>query len=253
MHGPADDVLAWLADYHSQVLVAHDESAAYGVPLFPVAAAARGSQRERQRRWAKQNSNSWLTGDPLQWTQRYLAASAVEREGFSQSLQVAQDGALVAIADQLQLQLPAHAELAAPLGWVASRLSDPKLFLAAYRDSIGADSVAILREAAWRLDTAQRSQLFAAVVVLPAADKAALGISVLAPSLQTNPQVSNSLLNLLDNPELGASAALALAGNPDPAVQASLQRMLQSGGLKARRAALALDQETSSQAAGIEP
>jgi hypothetical protein len=250
---PADDVLAWLANYPSQVLVAHEEFATYGVPLFAVAAAAQGSQLQRQRRLAAQNSGPMLTADPERWTQRYLAASVVERQGYIQNLQAAPPERLFDLATQLQLQLPIHAEFAAPAGVVASRLSDPQLFLTAYRYSSGTDSVAILREAGWRLDAAQRSELFTGLMALPAADKAGLGISLLAPSLQSNPQFSATLLQLLDNPELGAASALALAGHPDPAVQASLQSMLKAGGLKGRRAALALDKNALSPSAGLEP
>ena len=252
LDSPVDELLAWLASYSSQVLVAHEESAAYGVPLYLVAAAAKGSQAERQRRLASRSSSALLAADPLQWTQRYLAASAVEREGFIQSLQVAPIAGLVAMADQLQSKLPAHAELAAAVGIIASRLSDPQLFLAAYRYSSGADSVALLREAGWRLDAAQRSQVFTGVMALPASDKTALGISMLAPSLQSNPEVSSTLLKLLDDQDLGAAAALALAGHPDAKVQASLQGLLQEGGLKGRRAALALDKNTVVQATGLE-
>ncbi|MDZ4730260.1 MAG: hypothetical protein SH820_10010 [Xanthomonadales bacterium] len=253
----ADDLLAWLANYPSQVLVAHEESAAYGVPLFPIAAAAKGSQLERQRRMAQRHAEEWAeewaATDPSQWTQHYLAASAIQRQGFIQSLSGASADALLALADQLQAQIPAQPELAAPAGVVASRLSAAQLFLAAYAYSSGADSAALLREAGWRLNAAQRAQMFAGVMELPAADKTALGISMLAPGLQSNPNVSSMLLTLLDDPELGAAAALALAGHPDPKIQASLQRMLQAGGLKGRRAALALDENGPNHATVIEP
>lgn len=257
LNDSADDLLAWLANYPSQVLVAHEESAAYGVPLFPIAAAAKGSQLERQRRLAQRHAEEWaeqwVATDPSQWTQHYLAASAIQQQGFIQSLSGAPADALIAMAKQLQAQLPAQPELAAPAGVVASRLSDAQLFLAAYAYSSGADSAALLREAGWRLNAAQRAQMFAGVMELPAADKIALGISMLAPGLQSNPNVSSMLLKLLDDPELGASAALALAGHSDPTVQASLQRMLQAGGLKGRRAGLALDENGPNHATVIEP
>lgn len=249
----ADDVLLWLASYRSQVLVAHEESAAYGVPLFPVAAAAKGSQFERQRRQAQGSGEQLIAAEPKQWIQNYLAASAPEREGYLQSLRLAPADELAALADGLQSLLPAEAELAAPAGIIASTLSDPQLFLAAYQHSQGADTAAVLREAGWRLDAAQRSQMFAGVMAMPSSDKKALGISMLAPSLHSNPTVSTTLLNLLDDNELGAAAALALAGHPDPQVQASLQHMLQGGGLKARRAALALDQNAAAKNMSDEP
>lgn len=236
-----DALLLWLADFPSAVLVAHEDHADYGVPLYPVAAAAKGSLTERQRRKAQKLANQLLNGSPERWIQHYLSATLVEQQGFNHSLRAASAEAALPLAVTLQLQLTQHPELAGPVGELASLLADPQLFLAAYQSSQGATSVSLLREANWRLDAAQRSQLLAGTIALESADKSALAISLLAPGLHRNPGVSEKLLQLLDDPKLGAAAALALAGHPDQQVQARLQELLQAGGLKGRRAALALD------------
>jgi hypothetical protein len=180
--GDVDELLQWLAQYPSAVLVAHEEAEDYGVPLFAVAASAKGSLAERQRR------RDQLT------------------------------------AAQLTADSP----------------TDAKQFLAAYESSEGAGSLHLLREAAWQLDAAQRTELLQGALALPDRGKAGLAISMLAPDLHARPEVSQQLLQLLGDPELGSVAALVLAGHPDPAVQAHLQKLSRGSGLQAQRAALAL-------------
>ena len=256
-----DQLLAWLENYPSAVLVAHEESATYAVPLFPVAAAAKGSRTEWQRRMAEQEANT-LPADPQRWIDAYLAADPAEQQGMEQALHAASPDALAGLAGRLQIQLPAQPQLAMPAGIVAGSLADEQLFLAAVQQSQGAATVEVLRLASWRLDSAQRSQLLNALLAphltetpatpraestaetgeAPTAEPAAaLGIALLAPGLHSNPTISQHLLELLDDQELGAAAALALAGHPDSKVQAALQGKLHGGGLEAQRAALALD------------
>jgi hypothetical protein len=236
-----DELLFWLADYPVQVLVAHEEHPNYGVPLFNVQAAAIGSLAERNRLRGEQLSALLLEANPQDWSRNYLSASDTQREGFTRALKAAPAGLLDTLATSLPTQLDSNPELAAAVGVLAGRLSDPRLFLAAYQHGSGAESAPLLREALWQLDAADRAQFLQDILELTAPNRAALGISVLAPSLQSNPKVSESMLGLLDNPELGAAAALALAGHPDQQVQSRLKEMLNSGGLASKRAALALD------------
>lgn len=244
-----EQLLGWLENYSPEVLVAHEESSSYGVPLFPVNAAAKGARHEWQRRMAEQQAGQ-LLADPLRWIEAYLAASPAGKQGLEQALGAANPDDLAALAEALQSRVVAKPELAMPAGIAAGNLADHSLFLTALQHSQGAATVQILRQANWRLDASQRSQLFNGLLALPESasaadedsDKAALGISLLAPGLYSNPAVSNRLLELLDDQQLGAAAALALAGHPDSRVQASLLKKLQGGGLAAQRAALALDQ-----------
>lgn len=237
-----DALLNWLASYSPAVLVAHEEKAEYGVPLYPVAAAAMGSAAERQRQRARIRTTPLAEDSPELWVRHYLAASAVEQQGISQALRAASPDSTLPLALTLQQQLPQHPELALPAAELASLLVDPQLFLAAYQFGQGATSVNILREVNWRLDTTQRHELLTGVLALGSEEKSALAISMLAPSLHGNSELNENLLQLLDDPELGAVAALALVGHPDPQVQYRLQDLLQAGGLKGRRAAMALDQ-----------
>jgi hypothetical protein len=236
-----DELLLWLADYPVQVLVAHEEHPAYGIPLFNVQAAAIGSLAERNRLRGEQLSARLLKANPQDWSRYYLSAGDTQREGFTRAMKAAPVGSLESLAVSLPKQLESNPELAAPVGVLAGRLSDPALFLAAYQHGSGTESAPLLREALWQLDAAGRAQFLKDILTITTPNKAALGISVLAPSLQSNPKVSESMLGLLDNPELGAAAALALAGHPDTQVQSRLQEMLNSGGLASKRAALALD------------
>ncbi|HET6564666.1 MAG TPA: hypothetical protein VFG52_04570 [Xanthomonadales bacterium] len=234
----SDRLLAWLENYSPAVLVAHEESASHGVPLFPVAAAAKGSRLERQRRTAQLRADA-LVADPQRWIAHFLAASPVEQQGLQQGLRKANPATLAPLARMLPGELAGHAELAMPTGIVASILADTALFTSALQHSQGADTVQILREANWRLDMAQRIQLFHTVLALPQPGHRALGVSMLAPGLHSNPAVSTQLLEMLDDEDLGAAAALALAGHPDSQVQASLRQKLQEGGRGAQRASLA--------------
>ncbi len=256
-------LLSWLQDYSPEVRVAHEESAAFGVPLFPVAAAAQGSIAERQRRAAELQTASLIV-NPRHWIDAYSAASPVERQGLERGLSAASAENQQAIAEVLAKTLANEPALARPAGIIAGNLSNTELFLSAFRHSRGADSVQLLREAGWRLGADERSRLFHVIAgdlattssasqsdpvsgrnktptaTQKAAQKTALAISILAPGLQGDSGVGERLLQLLDDPQLGAAAALALAGHPDVAVQAGLQQKLRGSGLAAQRAALAL-------------
>ena len=259
----SDRLLDWLQAYEPQVRVAHEESAAYGVPLFAITAAARGSATERQRRVSERQS-AGLLADQQRWIARYRAAGPVERQGLERGLATAGRENLRSLGEVLESELAFDPLLARPAGTIASRLEDTGLLLLAIQFSQGADSVHLLREAVWRLDAAKRSELLTAITRQPmegrhsnvaneptqaaairlatqsSTEKAALGISILAPGLRNDAGVSRQLLQLLDDPQLGAAAALALAGHPDAGVQASLRQKMHERGPAGRRAALAL-------------
>jgi hypothetical protein len=232
---PADHLSLWLQEAETgradQLLIRLQQSTRTGQPAFE-------AQLQRLAIHLAEAPLDAAVDELLRWLMHYPSAVLVPHE------ENARYGvALFPVAASAQGSLAERERRRTGQSSASALEADVRVFLDAYRNSQGADTVQLLREAGWRLDAAQRGELFENVMALPASEKTALVISMLAPELQANPAVSGRLLNLLDDPELGAAAALALAGHPDPKVQVQLQEILRSGGVKAQRAALALDIE----------
>lgn len=169
------ETLRFLADTPAKTLIAHEENARYGLPMYNIRAAA--------------------TGALAAWERRYRPE--------------------------------------------AGALPGAEVFLSTLDDSSSVTARLRAARAGYR-----PGEIEALVLAAPDLEDTGLAAAVLAelsPAVIGRPAVDELLFRLLSHPELGGSAALALAGSRDPGIRDRLAiEAVEGDGLAARRAAVAL-------------
>jgi hypothetical protein len=99
----------------------------------------------------------------------------------------------------------------------------------------------MLRAAAGKLSSNDRAELLLASIESAPPQNAALAIALLSPGLQAEPAVASTLFDLLEDPQLGSAAALALARFDDAGIRSQLLLLSGSEGLAASRARMAIN------------
>lgn len=238
--------LGYLLDYRPQTLVLHEDHASAGVPLFNVPAAAAGSMNLWRRQIAYDASGKLLaqsasTWNAKSWVAAWLAADPASRRGFLDALDLAPGARLREVAALALRDLPHQPELTGVAVRSAALLPDPGLLGDALVKGDGPELAAALRSAAAALDESERAGLLRRLVAEAPAGNASLAIAEWAPGLLHDPAIAGLLFDLLGDPALGATAALALAGSTQPAVRERLAERAEHGDdASARRAAAAL-------------
>jgi hypothetical protein len=241
---PAEQVpaalLAFLANYSPQTLVAHEESGNHAVALFNIPAAARGVQSEFTRQRAEARAATLLTGSAEVWIRNYLDASPAARAGFLAALDVASSSRLLELDRNARGLMDHEPDLAVVAGRTALAMSDVQSMRHVLELGSGSDVTSMLRSAAGKLSSGDRAELLLLSIESAPSQNAALAIALLSPGLQAVPQVISTLFDLLGDPELGSAAALALARIDEPLVEAQLVQLAGSEGLAATRARMAI-------------
>jgi hypothetical protein len=238
--------LGYLLDYRPQTLVPHEDHPSAGVALFNIPAAAAGSMNlwrrqiayDASRKLLAQSASTWSAES---WVAAWLAADPASRRGLLDALDLAPEARLREVAALALRDLPQRPELTPVAVRSAALLPDPDLLGDALVKGDGPELAAALRSAAATLDETERASLLRRLVGEAPAGNASLAIAEWAPGLLHDPAVAGLLFDLLGDPALGATAALALAGSPQPAVRERLAELAARGDdTSARRAAAAL-------------
>lgn len=233
--------LAYLLDYRPRTLVPHEDHASAGVPLFNIPAAATGSMNLWRRQIAYDSSREMLAGSAETWVTAWLAADPASRRGFLDALDLAPEARLREVVALALQDLSQRPELTLVAARSAAILPDPDLLGDALVAGDGPELAAALRLAAAALDESERTGLLRRLVAQAPARNGSLAIAELAPGLLHDPAVAGLLFDLLGDPALGATAALALASSRQPAVRERLADLAEHGDdTSARRAAAAL-------------
>lgn len=223
------------------VLVPHPESAAAGVPLFNIRAAADGAFHLSLRRGA-QGRAAAISGLPGGWIDAYLAARPAERLGFVDALGDVPDAPLGGILGAALERLPGAPELTPVAGRAALLLADVAALEAVVLHGGGSDLAGILEAARLTLPAEESLVILESALASQSPSNAALAIAQLYPALGRMPHASALLFDRLGDPGLGAAAAMALARWGDADTRARLGEIAQSdAGPEAARAASALD------------
>ena len=82
----------------------------------------------------------------------------------------------------------------------------------------GPDLHPILKATSVSLDAESKKQLLFLIIRLGPDNKAGLAIAHLAPALLDDPEVRDKMFRMLENRNLGSSAALVLGSNSDPLI-----------------------------------
>ncbi|HLF30889.1 MAG TPA: hypothetical protein VI566_07660 [Xanthomonadales bacterium] len=247
------EVLDYLATWPVQTWVAHEESVASAVPLFNIPAAVAGLRhavefQQAERRAAKllatlADKDAERAADL--WLEAYLAGSASEQKGFYSALDDATPGQLEQLGKMAREGMATQAGLVAVAGRAALAAQDREALQQILQTARGPGLAPILRNSVEILPALERAVLLLNAAETAPAENTALAIALLAPGLQQNQQVTESLFDLLADPALGASAGLALSHYTSATVRQRLLELAAGGDLAAKRARLALAAQPS--------
>ncbi|NNE04371.1 MAG: hypothetical protein HKN15_01420 [Xanthomonadales bacterium] len=236
-------VLEYLKQYPVTVMVAHHDHPDAHEPLFNIPTATYGVINHWTRQQAAFEGATMLTRNAASLVQAYRESSdPAQRRGFIDALATADPMTLMELNRVALGQLSQVPELTALAGHSALLAGDLESLQALAAQGSGPGLNEVLRHSAARLDGAQREGLLEAALASNRPGNAALAIAHLGTGVTTNEKMMQMLVRQLDDPQLGAAAALTLSRNPSP----TLNRILagigqdQGAGLAASRARLAL-------------
>ena len=246
------DLVNFLGSYKPQTLVAHEENNFSAVPLFNIPAAARGLKNNQERLAGQLRSAQLLETDSESWVQSYVSASQAMQRGFVDELQFASLDQLEQLGQSAINSLEKAPNLSRVIGAIALYSKDIAILEEVVCHQTGAHLAPLLREVSIRLPESERIQLLHTAVASAPAANAALTVALLTPDLHNSTKVTATLFSLLDDGELGSSAALALGRHPDPEVSSRLHVLARQKGQSSRRAHMALEQGNSTKSRGAE-
>ena len=239
----SSEVIDHLRGYQSKVLVPHEDHPRARVPMFNIRAATSGVVNHWARQEAAFEGATHLAsgGDTL--VRAYLQESShPRRRGMHDALSTASPAQLKAVTQsglEASQSSPDIVTLAADAALLNHDLESLESLL---ETGHGNGMVKLLRKSAETFDSEQNSRLLNAAMHNPSRETAALAIAQLAPSLSGHGPTEDMLLQQLGDPELGSSAALALARNPGESTMQKLESLAGGSGdsLAVARAQLAL-------------
>ena len=241
MNTVSPEVLDYLSAYEPRTLVAHDDRDSVGVPLFNIGAAATGVRNSWARQRGEGRAEILLQNDSALWIKAYLEAGPAERRGFTDALDFATGEQLDALARSAIEHLSDHPGLTSVAGKSALILGDPNLLRQTLVLGSGPDLHNILDAASKSLDAEETKALLFRAIRQGPDKKAGLAIAQLAPALLDDLAVRAMMFKLLENRELGASAALVLGSSTDSEIHDRLNALAAGkDGLAAQRASLAI-------------
>lgn len=246
----ATELLEWLEAIEPLTWVAHEDHAGGAVPLFNVRATVAGVQNSWRRQEAMLEGLALLGSSPRALADAWLLEPhTASRAGYLQALEQAGSAELRQLSRHTARRAASQEELAPLAGHAAllsGRLDNLATVLAL---APNAETARLLRAAAQQLEPADCARLMARLVTTASPTTASLAIAELYPRAPA--QMSGQLLKLLGDPQLGGSAALALAQHPDADLQQRLQKLSKSADpLTAARARLALAPQGATQEPG---
>jgi hypothetical protein len=243
---PADAVpsaaLRWLEAYQPQALVPHEDHGGGRVPLFNVRAATAGAIHTWLRREALLEGLALVRAQPRGLVDVFaLESHPAARAGYVATLGQVSPEQLrainAAVAGRLE-RAPALTPLAAR---AAALERDPAALEHVLAHGAGPAVHWMLSDVAQGAPPDLQRDLLDAALRRARPETTALAIARLYPALAGQPAVDEALLARLGDEDLGAAAALALAGSPSPETRRALEVLAaEPGGLASRRANLAL-------------
>ncbi|MGE3730525.1 MAG: hypothetical protein AB7F83_08250 [Lysobacterales bacterium] len=239
------EALAYLRGWQSRTLVAHEEDAAVGAPLFNIAAQTQGLENRWRRKQAEANARFSLQHDLAALQQQWSAdPDPAARAGMVDALSGAAPDRLRALATTATATKSAAGDKGSTALAVAAAiaLGDRRPMLDALEHASETELPALLRALA-RLDAGRPSFVLLRQQsgVWPKSSTA-LAISLWSPQWLGDRDAESWLIGQLSDPELGAAAALALARIASRFGRAQLQSLATMSGdaRLAARARLAL-------------
>jgi hypothetical protein len=237
------ELIGHLTNYQSRVMVPHDDHPYSTVPMFNIRAAANGvvnhwSRQEAAFEGARLIASS--AGDLIRAYQR--ETDFPRKRGLLDALDTATPVQLTAIKQTALPKISQQPELIEVALRAAINANDIDAIYELAERGDGPDMHRVFRDSTKMLDLQQNQNLLEAALRNESHQTASLAISQLSASLEGNPATEQLLIQLLDDSNLGSSAALALATSPSDQALQSLRLLADSDSdeLFATRARLAL-------------
>jgi len=234
-------IVQHLGTYQAQVLVPSEDHANAVVPLFNIRGAAQGVENGWIRTESSAEAHILLKTEPSLLPDRYLqSANPSQRAGYVDALHRADRASVQAVQLAALEQLPTTPELtpliAKTLSITASSYAMRRLLV----DGSGPGLALALNSVGKQTSPDESAALLKYAIRQAPAGNAALAIAAWWPSLRHDAASRQLLIDTLDDPALGSSAALALAKSPDVLTIRELQLIANGKSTAAKRAQLAL-------------
>ena len=236
------EVFEFLQSVEMRTHIPHDDFPLSGIPMFNIRAAAVGSRASWKRDEGWQRSMDARERDGHYWIQAYLEEDAMGRQGFLESMPALPARLLRETGDRALREMVNHESLTAVATRSAVLLDDAAMLTLALSQGSGPALTMAIRDAARTFDPVQGSFLLETAVALARPQTASLVLAQFGPDLLDHASSFELIFSLLSDPELGASAALVLAGSDRPDIREQLRMLAASDDpLASGRARLALD------------
>lgn len=239
-----EEVIGYLTSYPSAVMVPHEDHPRAAVPMFNIRAAATGVVNEWSRQEAAFEGTTLIAANPTQLLRAYEDEKDFpRRRGLLDALDSASKDQLAAVSQAVLPEISLKPELIAIAHRAAIKSKDIHALTELAENGRGADMHRVFQDSAQLFDIEQNQTLLEAALRNPSRETASLAIAQFSSALKGNAATEQLLLQLLDDPKLGSSAALALALAPSEQALSSLEALANAGGeaLFASRARLALE------------
>ena len=243
----AAEVMEHLRNYQAQTLVPHEDHRGAQVPLFNLRGAAAGVENSWQRAEIAIEAAELLESNPALMVSNFATSNnRNQRAAYLETLESAgmesagMDNVftLQSIATERLTDLPS---LTPVVGEAAAMTGDRFTIEQLLLNGRGSGLSSALTRVESKLLTPDLSELLTFAVEQAPAENAALAMAAWWPRLKHDAISRDLLLATLADQELGASAALALAREPDIQTIKALQDAAAGESDAARRAQMALD------------
>ena len=238
----ATEVMQHLRSYQAQTLVPHEDHGEHSVPLFNIRAAAAGVESGWQRAESGVEATMLLETNPTALVSAYMAsANPIQQAGYLDALQYAGMADLVAVQNVALEQLGESPGLTPMLGVTMLITLDAFAVEQLLVNGQGQGLSSTLEKLDKRLQVTDTAALLDFAIQQAPASNATLAIAAWWPRLKHDSVTRALMIDLLADPTLGASAALALAQSPDIQTIKALQDTAKGNSVAAQRAQMALD------------
>ena len=238
----APEVMQYLRSFQAQTLVPHEDHGEASVPLYNIRAAAAGVENSWQRTESGTEAAMLLEKNPATLVSVYMASTnSSQQAGYLDALQYAGMADVIAVQNVALQQLGDSPELTPMVGATTVITIDALAVEQLLVSGRGEGLSPALKKLEKRLQSADLAALLDFAIHQAPAGNATLAIAAWWPRIRHDPFTRDLMVDLLADPTLGASAALALAQSPDIQTIKALQDTAKGDSAAARRAQMALD------------
>lgn len=243
---PADAVAAGvmehLKNYQAQTLVPHEEHPEALIPLFNIRAAASGVENSWQAQEFAFNAQSLIVSDPEKLVSEFeKTTNIIQRRATLEMLGAARLTEAMAVQNAALDRLDESPAMTQLLAVTVPATHDRGAIERLLVDGRGPGLSRAFTAIGKTLTLAEAGELLTYAIRRAPAQNATIAMAAWAAMVQHEPVIRDLLIASMADPEIGASAALVLARQPDIQTIKLLQDTARGDSIAARRAQMALD------------